>query len=121
MLQRVLVVVGLTAAGLVFGTLGTVVHSATFGTAQLPWGIVVALLALGCLLAGIRLLGDGRLNTLCAALGAVAAVGVLSQRSFGGSVLVMNSVLGWIWVCGAIAIAAAAVAWPSRRARVPAS
>jgi hypothetical protein len=121
MLIRVVVALILAAAGLVFGTLGTVLHTATIGTLRVPWGIVVALAALGCLLAGIRLLGDGRLNTAFAALGSLVAIGVLSQKSFGGSVLVTNSVLGWTWMCGAVVIAVAAVAWPRRRSRARAS
>lgn len=121
MLLRTLTAVILGIVGLVFGMLGTVVHSATIGTWQLPWGIVVALLALACLLAGIRLLSDGRLYTACAALGGLIAIAVLSQRSFGGSVLIMNSVLGWIWMAGAVVIALLAVAWPGGAKRLRAS
>ncbi|GAB3803653.1 hypothetical protein GCM10028798_22940 [Humibacter antri] len=121
MLLRVLTAVILGIVGLVFGMLGTVVHSATIGSWQAPWGIVVALLALACLLAGIRLLGAGRLYAACAALGALVAIAVLSQRSFGGSVLITNGVLGWIWMAGAVAIALLAVLWPGDRRRVQAS
>ncbi|GAB3613882.1 hypothetical protein [Humibacter ginsengisoli] len=112
MLLRALTAVILGIVGLVFGMLGTVVHSSTLGSWQVPWGIVVALLALACLLAGIRLLSDGRLYTACAALGALVAIALLSQRSFGGSVLITNSVPGWIWMAGAVVIALLAVAWP---------
>ena len=121
MLLRTLTAVILGIVGLVFGMLGTVVHSATIGTLQVPWGIVVALLALACLLAGIRLLSDGRLYTGCAALGALVAIAVLSQRSFGGSVLILNGVLGWIWMAGAVVIALFVVAWPAGARRVRAS
>ena len=116
MLVRVLVSVLLLAAGLVFGMLGTLVHSATIGTTGVPWGIVVALLAAACLLAGIRLLSDGRLYAACAGLGVLIAVAVLSQQSFGGSVLVTNSTLGWTWIGGAVVVALVVVGWPARRA-----
>ena len=116
MLIRVLVSVLLLIAGMVFGTLGTLVHSATIGTAAIPWGIVVALLALACLLAGIRLLSGGRLYAASAGLGALIAVGVLSQQSFGGSVLVTNGAIGWVWIGGAVVVGLVAVGWPERRA-----
>jgi len=116
MLVRVLVAVLLLVTGIVFGTLGTLVHSATIGTTAVPWGVVVALLALACLLAGIRLMSDGRLYTACAGLGALAAIGVLSQKSFGGSVLVTDSTVGWVWLGGVVVIALLVVGWPLRRA-----
>ncbi len=112
MLVRVLTAVLVGAVGIVFGALGTLVHSATIGTARLPYGIVLALAALGCLLAGIRLLTDGRLTTASAGLGALVAVGVLSQKSFGGSVLVTDGVAGWTWMGGAVVEALVAVGWP---------
>ncbi|HWD63145.1 MAG TPA: hypothetical protein VG369_11660 [Humibacter sp.] len=115
MLVRVLVAVLLLVAGIIFGTLGTMVHSATIGTVALPWGVVVALAALGCLLAGIRLLSDRRLNAAWAALGALVAIGVLSQRSFGGSVLITNSTIGWVWIGGAVVVSLLVVGWPGRR------
>jgi hypothetical protein len=112
MLMRVLTGVIMAAAGVVFGVLGTLVHSSTIGDARIPWGIVVALAALGCLLAGIRLLSDGRLYTALAALGALVVIAVLSQQSFGGSVLITNSVVGWVWMGGAVVISLLAVGWP---------
>jgi hypothetical protein len=36
----------------------------------------------------------------------------LSQQSFGGSVLITNSVVGWVWMCGAVVISLHAVGWP---------
>ena len=117
MLVRLLTAVLLGLVGIVFGALGTLVHTATVGTLHLPWGIVVALAALGCLLAGIRLLSTSRLYTVCAALGALIAIGVLSQKSFGGSVLITDSAIGWTWMGGTLAIALLAVGWPRFDAR----
>lgn len=118
MLLRVLTAVITGIGGLVFGMLGTLVHSATVGSIRLPWGIVVALAALGCLLAGIRLLTDTRSYTVCAALGALIAIGVLSQKSFGGSVLITDSVVGWVWIGGAVVLSVLAVGWPGARHRL---
>ena len=112
MLMRVLTAVVMAAAGVVFGVLGTLVHSSTAGSARIPWGIVVALAALACLLVGIRLLSTGRLYTACAALGALVAIAVLSRQSFGGSVLITGSVIGWVWMGGALVISLLAVGWP---------
>ncbi|MHA7986122.1 hypothetical protein ACX9R5_09965 [Rathayibacter sp. CAU 1779] len=119
MLVRALYAVLMGALGIVFGTLGTLVHSSTIGTARLPWGIVVALAALGCLLVGIRLLSDSRLYSICAAIGALLAVGVLSQQSFGGSVLITSTVIGWTWMGGAVVLSLFVIAWPRLRQPQP--
>ncbi|WP_022900617.1 DUF6113 family protein [Humibacter albus] len=116
MLSRVVVAVLLGLLGLVFGMFGTLVHTATFGSFTFPWGIIVALVALACLLTGIRLLSRGRLNAACAGLGALVAIAVLSQESFGGSVLITDSVLGWTWMGGAVVVALLVVGWPRLRA-----
>jgi hypothetical protein len=112
---RILTWLGLLVSGMVFGMLGTIVHSSTVGTADLPWGVVVALLGLACLLAGVRLLTVSRWETAVTALGALIAVIVLAQQSFGGSVLVQNAVVGWTWMIGAALVSLAAIVWPAAR------
>ena len=115
MLSRVLVAVLLGVLGLLYGMFGTLVHTATLGSAAFPWGIIVALGALACLLVGIRLLSDGRLYAACAGLGTLVAIAVLSQQSFGGSVLITDSVRGWTWMGGAVVVALLVVGWPRLR------
>ena len=120
MLTRVIVAVVLAAVGFCFGTLGTLTHSSTIGTVALPWGIVVALASVACLLAGIRLLSVGpgwlsRLYTGCAGIGVLVAVGLFAQQSFGGSVLITASTIGWLWMGGAAVVAVLAVVLPSPR------
>ena len=119
MLSRVIVAVVLAAVGFCFGTLGTITHSSTAGTIALPWGIVVALAAVACLLAGIRLLSSGpvwmsRVYTASAGAGVLVAIGLYAQESFGGSVLITDSTIGWTWMAGAAVIAVLAVMLPTR-------
>ena len=119
MLSRVIVAVVLAAVGFCFGTLGTITHSSTVGTIALPWGIVVALAAVACLLAGIRLLSSGpvwmsRVYTASAGAGVLVAIGLYAQESFGGSVLITDSTIGWTWMAGAAVIAVLAVMLPTR-------
>lgn len=106
-------------AGVVFGILGTLTHSSrvAIGAAQLPWGIVVALAAVACLLLGVRLLVEGRLAVITAAVGVVIPVAVFAQPSFGGSVLVENDALGWVWILGSAFLALIVAGWPRVRVR----
>ena len=109
--------------GVVFGTIGTVAHSSVIqvGSIRIPWGIVVALAAVACVLLGVRLVTTDRLPALCTAIGVIVPIAVLSQPSFGGSVLIQNDLLGWLWIGGAVVIALVVVVWPklpARRTRV---
>lgn len=119
MLARVVNSVLLICVGAVFGMIGTVAHQSTMalGTVAVPTGIAVALLAAGCLLAGVRLVTPNRTATLLTAIGLVATIGLFSLKSTGGSVLIPNNTLGMVWVFAPVIIAAVVVAWPriSRR------
>lgn len=100
--------------GIVFGVLGTVANQSVLrlGPIPLPWGVTAALLGVGCLLIGLRLVSDSRATALAAGLGAVVAVALLSQKSFGGSVLVPANLTGVIWTIGPVLIAAVVIGWP---------
>ncbi|TAM68431.1 MAG: hypothetical protein EPN48_10465 [Microbacteriaceae bacterium] len=104
----------LVCAGAIFGFIGTVAHqsSATLAGIAVPWGLIVALVGSGCLLAGIRLVTTGRIPTLMVALGLLVAITVLSFKSAGGSVLIPDNIAGKIWVIAPVVIAAIAIAWP---------
>ena len=119
MLSRILSAVAMLLVGGVFGAVGTVAHASVIDVAgvRIPWGIVVALAAVGCALVGVRLVTTDRIPVLCTAVGVIVPVAVLSQPSFGGSVLIQNDVLGWIWMAGAAVIALVVVVWP----KLPAS
>jgi hypothetical protein len=123
MLSRVVNAVLMLLVGGVFGTVGTVDHASVVELAgvRITWGIVVAVAAVGCLLIGVRLVAVDRVPVVSAAVGVIVPIAVLSQPSFGGSVLIENDVLGWVWMAGAALTALVIVAWPklpARRARV---
>jgi N-acetyl-1-D-myo-inositol-2-amino-2-deoxy-alpha-D-glucopyranoside deacetylase len=100
--------------GAVLGTVGTVLHQSTvtLGSVAVPWGITVALAAVACLLAGLRLVNPGRAHAFAAAFGLVVMIGVFSQRSTGGSVLIPNNPLATVWVFAPVIVATIVIAWP---------
>ena len=109
------------AAGVLFGVLGTVAHQSTFGLGPVtvPIGLVLALIAAGTLLVGLRLVVRDRLVVLAAAVGMLATVFLLSLRSTGGSVLVPQGLLGTVWTIVPALVAALVIAWPRIPARRP--
>jgi hypothetical protein len=116
---RVLNMVLMFLLGALIGSAGTVAQQSTVTIAgwPAPWGLAVALIAVGCLLAGVRLVTDGRLMTLVAAVGIVAPILLFSLPSAGGSVLIPGNPYAMVWAVGPILIAAAAVLWPASRPR----
>lgn len=123
MLSRLVNAVVMLLVGGVFGIVGTVAHASVFEVAgvRITWGIVVGITAVACLLIGVRLVSADRFPVVFAALGVIVPIAVLSQPSFGGSVLIQNDVLGWVWMVGAALAGLVVVAWPrspARRARV---
>jgi hypothetical protein len=79
-----------------------------------PWGLVAGLAVIAALIAGFRLVFD-RIIAAAAALGVLLATAVLVLiPGAGGSALVVDDVIGWIWAIAPTAIAVAIVAWPRR-------
>jgi N-acetyl-1-D-myo-inositol-2-amino-2-deoxy-alpha-D-glucopyranoside deacetylase len=78
-----------------------------------PVGIVVSLLVIASLLVGLRIVFFGRIVAGCAALGLLLAVGLLSVRSTGGSVLVPANAAGYALTYGSLVIAGVTLAWPN--------
>lgn len=116
-MMRLLVRVAQLLLGALFGALMTFGHQATvtIAGATLPWGIVVSCLGVLGLLAGVRLLTEGRADSFWVALGIVGAVAALSLPSPGGSVIITNSVVGVIWSLAPTVLAALVVGWPNIR------
>ena len=117
-LSRLLASLMALLAGILFGVLGTVAHqnTLTVGSATIPIGLVLALIASGALMVGLRLVVHDRLVVLAAAIGLVGTIFLLSLRSTGGSVLVPAGVTGTVWTMVPALIAALVLAWP----RIPA-
>jgi hypothetical protein len=119
--SRVLATLMGFAAGSLFGVLGTVAHQTTvdLGPLTIPVGLILALLASGTLLLGLRLVVRDRLVVLAAGIGLLGTVFLLSLRSTGGSVLVPAGVLGTVWTMAPALFAALVIAWPRIPARRP--
>jgi len=106
-------VLGLVA-GVMFGVLGTLAHQAdvTVGSVHLPVGLVIAVVAVGSLLTGLRLVFGDRSVALMAAVGLLVTIFVLSLRGVGGSVLVPAGLPGTLWTVVPTLLAALVLAWP---------
>jgi N-acetyl-1-D-myo-inositol-2-amino-2-deoxy-alpha-D-glucopyranoside deacetylase len=102
------------ALGLVVGALLTVAHLATVTIADLavPLGLIAGVLIVAALLAGLRLALESRMLVGATAGGLIAAIGVLSVRSTGGSTLVPQTSSGYVWAIAPTLIAVVVLAWP---------
>jgi hypothetical protein len=111
---RLLLSAGGFVMGLLVGSITTVVHQSviTIAGIDVPWGLMLGLIAVIGFLVGLRIVVEDRLVVLIAALGLVGMVFLLSQESTGGSVLVPNNLWGTIWAIAPTLIATIVVAWP---------
>ncbi|PRY69418.1 N-acetyl-1-D-myo-inositol-2-amino-2-deoxy-alpha-D-glucopyranoside deacetylase [Glaciihabitans tibetensis] len=100
--------------GVAVGAMLTVAHQASFvvGTVTVPYGLIIGVIIFACLLAGLRLIFGTRLIAATCALGILLAVGTLSLRSGGGSVLVPATAAGYIWTAAPTVIALVVLGWP---------
>ena len=114
MLIRTVNAVLLFLVGIVIGTVGTIAHQLSWNPSgfTLPWGLILALVAYAAMLVGLRLLSRGRIPTLIAALGSIAIILVFTQKSAGGSVLILNDLVGQTWLVAPFIIATVVLAWP---------
>lgn len=105
--------------GALFGLLGTLAHLATFsiGSVEIPYGLILALVATSALLIGLRLVFHDRLMVLLAAIGMLGMIFLLSLRSTGGSVLIPQGLTGLIWTIVPTLVAALVIAWPKLPAK----
>lgn len=105
--------------GAIYGTVGTVAHQnvVRIGEAELPVGLVLALIGVLGLLLGFRLLFEDRLVVLCAAVGLVGMIALFSIASAGGSVLIPEGATGLVWTVVPVLVATVVVAWPRLPAR----
>lgn len=84
----------------------------TGGERGLPLGLLVGILVVAAVLAGLRLALDSRLAAGAAAVGILGAVAVSALPGAGGSVLVADDAVGWIWGIAPTLIAVVVLAWP---------
>jgi N-acetyl-1-D-myo-inositol-2-amino-2-deoxy-alpha-D-glucopyranoside deacetylase len=102
------------AIGAVVGVITTVAHQSTvtIAGAVLPIGLFASIVAVLCLLLGMRLVMYDRLVAFCTAMGVLAAIGLLAVRSAGGSVLVPANTAGVVWTFAPALLALLVIAWP---------
>lgn len=94
-----------TVMGALVGVLGTIQHEFALS--------VVSLLMVASLLVGLRLLFQVRTVAAFGGAGLFLVVGLLSAQSPGGSVLIQDTVVGYVWSFGVPIIALLVLAWPS--------
>ncbi len=112
--------VGATVLSSIFAALvGAVVGVVTtFTHDQLrPLGLIAGLLIVVALVAGFRLVFESRIIAGAAALGVVAASGVLALPGAGGVVLSLGSVFGVIWAIGPAILCAGVLLVPGGRGK----
>ncbi|MCS5715250.1 DUF6113 family protein [Herbiconiux sp. CPCC 205716] len=118
--SRILGYIAALLLGALFGAIGTVVHQidvSVFGLFDLPVGLILALVAIGLLLTGLRLIAPSRLAAMLAAAALIGVVALLTLESPGGSVLVPAGTVGLVWLFGSTLIAVVVIAWPRLAAR----
>lgn len=98
--------------GAVAGAIGTAAHQAIP-----PFGLILALVMVACLLGGLRILFESRLVAAAAAVGVLGAVAMFAGSGPGGSVLVPASDPGYWWTFGPAVAAFVVLAWPRLPAR----
>ncbi|MET0302866.1 MAG: hypothetical protein ABW040_02345 [Microbacteriaceae bacterium] len=107
------VVLGSVLAALIGAFVGAVT---TFTHRQyVPFGIIIGLAIVVLVLVGFRLIFGSRIVAGAAALGILGVSALLSLPGAGGSVLVVDGTLGYVWAFGPALIALLVLAWP----RVP--
>jgi hypothetical protein len=100
------------AIGVAVGFVTTFTHHQ-----YVPWGLVAGLIVIVALVVGFRLVFDSRVIAAAAGVGVLASLGLLTMPGVGGSVLVFDDPIGYIWAIAPPLLIAAAVAWPRPRSR----
>lgn len=106
-------------SGAILGVLFTIAHRARlelFGT-EVPAGFILGLVAVTCLLVGLRLLAPERTPVVGASIGIVGSIMMLAAGADRGSLLITDDPLGIAWLVAPAVIAAIVVVWPKTRPR----
>lgn len=116
---RLFTAVAALVVGCAFGLLGTIAHQSVIrlGPVTIPIGLILALVAVGALLVGLRLVLADRMVVLACAIGMLGTIFVLSLRSTGGSVLVPAGLPGTLWTLLPALVATFVLAWPKLPAK----
>ena len=82
-----------------------------------PLGLIAGLAIVVALVLGFRLVFASRIIGAAAAVGAVGATALLMLPGAGGTVLVLDDPIGYIWAIGPTVLATVALLWPNPVAR----
>ena len=118
-LRTLILSLGAFAMGVLVGSITTVVHQNTVdvGAIEIPWGLVLGLIAIAGFFIGLRMVVQNRWVVFFAALGLVGTIFVYSLKSPGGSVFIPNNLWGTIWAVGPALIATIVLVWPKLPAK----
>ena len=107
--------------GLFAGALLTASHQAAVDVAgvPVPWGLIVGILIITALFIGLRIVFETRAVALAAGVGFLGASALLALQSAGGSVLVPDNPVGYLWTFGPVLIGAIVLAWPKLARPIP--
>ena len=110
---------GAFVKGVLVGSVTTVVHQNTVdvGEFELPWGLILGLVAVTGFFVGLRMVVQNRWVVFAAALGLVGVIFLYSLKSPGGSVFIPNNLWGTIWAAGPALIATIVLLWPKLPAK----
>lgn len=111
---RVLTLLGLLAGGLVLGFIGAVVstlHREILGV-DVPWGLVLVVLALGCCVRGGAWLVGSRRGAAMVAVGWVLPSLAFSAVNPGGDVVLTDEPRTYVYLLGGAVISMLATVWP---------
>ena len=106
--------------GFFVGVVTTFVHRQW--AEPIPWGVIIGLAIIACVIVGFRLVFDSRTIAAAAAVGVLGALAILTLPASAGSALVLDDGVGWTWVIAPVVIAVVALAVPRIRrpgSRVP--
>jgi hypothetical protein len=111
---RTTVFVGLLVGGVFLGAAGAVMSSARIqiGDHTLPWGLVLAVLALGACARGAAYLTGSRRGAATVVLGWVAAVLVIATVNPGGDVLLPDLPRTYVFLASGVVVSLLAATWP---------
>lgn len=102
------------SAGAALGAVATFAHQAraTVAGVPIPLGLLLGLVAVGCLVAGLRLWTGRRLPAALAAFGIVSVIGLLALPGPSGSALFPANLASMVWAVAPTLICVVVLAWP---------
>jgi N-acetyl-1-D-myo-inositol-2-amino-2-deoxy-alpha-D-glucopyranoside deacetylase len=111
---KISVAIVMLVLGSAAGLLLTAVHQSTavVNGIEVPWGIIVALVAAIFFLLGMRLVFDSRLVPAIGAVGLLALSAILASPTRGGSAIVVDNLAGQLWTWIPPVAVVVIIAWP---------